>query len=58
MDAVSARAFAHLPRTLELAKVWLEQGAVGLFPAGPIRQRANRRDEFGRPTGSRLFQRD
>jgi 16S rRNA (guanine527-N7)-methyltransferase len=34
VDAVSARAFAHLPRTLELAKVWLEQGAVGLFPRG------------------------
>ncbi len=34
VDAVTARAFAPLPRLLELAKVWLAQGAVGIFPRG------------------------
>ena len=34
VDAVTARAFAPLPLTLRLAKVWLEQGAIGLFPRG------------------------
>ncbi len=34
VDAVTARAFAPLPRVLEFAKVWIEQGAVGVFPRG------------------------
>jgi 16S rRNA (guanine527-N7)-methyltransferase len=34
VDAVTARAFAPLPDVLELAKVWLTKGAVGVFPRG------------------------
>ena len=34
VDAVTARAFAPLPKTLGLANVWLEQGAIGVFPRG------------------------
>ena len=34
VDAVTARAFAPLPRLLEFAKVWIAQGAVGVFPRG------------------------
>ena len=34
VDAVTARAFAPLPATLDLAKVWLDSGAVGAFPRG------------------------
>lgn len=34
IDAVTARAFAPLPLTLELANGWLEQEAVGVFPRG------------------------
>ena len=34
VDAVTARAFAPLPRVLDFAKVWLTQGAVGIFPRG------------------------
>jgi 16S rRNA (guanine527-N7)-methyltransferase len=34
VDAVTARAFAPLPLTLELASVWLERGAIGVFPRG------------------------
>jgi 16S rRNA (guanine527-N7)-methyltransferase len=34
VDAVTARAFAPLPRLLELARVWIAQGAVGVFPRG------------------------
>jgi 16S rRNA (guanine527-N7)-methyltransferase len=34
VDAVTARAFAPLPTTVRFAKVWLEQGAVGVFPRG------------------------
>ncbi len=34
VDADTARAFAPLPRVLEFAKVWLAQGAVGVFPRG------------------------
>lgn len=34
VDAVTARAFAPLPRVLEFATVWLRQGAVGIFPRG------------------------
>ena len=34
VDVVTARAFAPLPLTLELAKVWLERGAQGVFPRG------------------------
>jgi 16S rRNA (guanine527-N7)-methyltransferase len=34
VDAVTARAFAPLPRLIEFAKVWLAQGAAGVFPRG------------------------
>lgn len=34
VDAVTARALAPLPRLLEFAKVWIAQGAVGVFPRG------------------------
>ena len=34
VDAVTARAFAPLPRLLELTKVWIAHGAVGVFPRG------------------------
>ncbi len=34
VDAVTARAFAPLPRLLEFAKVWIAKGAVGVFPRG------------------------
>jgi 16S rRNA (guanine527-N7)-methyltransferase len=34
VDAVTARAFAPLPRLIEFAKVWIAQGAVGVFPRG------------------------
>ena len=34
VDAVTARAFAPLPLTLELARPWIERGAVGVFPRG------------------------
>jgi 16S rRNA (guanine527-N7)-methyltransferase len=34
VDAVTARAFAPLPLVLEFAKVWIAQGAVGIFPRG------------------------
>ena len=34
VDCVTARAFAPLPMTLDFAKPWMEQGALGLFPRG------------------------
>jgi 16S rRNA (guanine527-N7)-methyltransferase len=34
VDAVTARALAPLPRILEFANVWLDQGAIGVFPRG------------------------
>ena len=34
VDAVVARAFAPLPRLVELANVWIAHGAVGVFPRG------------------------
>ena len=34
VDAVVARAFAPLPRLIELANVWIMHGAVGVFPRG------------------------
>ena len=34
VDAVTARAFAPLPRLMDFAKVFLAQGAVGIFPRG------------------------
>jgi 16S rRNA (guanine527-N7)-methyltransferase len=34
VDAVTARALAPLPRLLSFAKIWLEQGATGVFPRG------------------------
>jgi 16S rRNA (guanine527-N7)-methyltransferase len=33
-DIVTARAFAPLPKLLEYAAPWLENGAMGLFPKG------------------------
>ena len=34
VDAVTARAFAPLPLTLELARPWIERGAAAVFPRG------------------------
>jgi 16S rRNA (guanine527-N7)-methyltransferase len=34
VDAVTARALAPLPILVDLAKVWLMRGAVGIFPRG------------------------
>jgi 16S rRNA (guanine527-N7)-methyltransferase len=34
VDAVTARGFAPLRLTLDSAKVWMERGAVGIFPRG------------------------
>jgi 16S rRNA (guanine527-N7)-methyltransferase len=34
VDAVTARAFAPLSPTLELARPWIMRGAVGVFPRG------------------------
>jgi 16S rRNA (guanine527-N7)-methyltransferase len=34
VDAVTARAFAPLPLTLELARPWMERGALAEFPRG------------------------
>lgn len=34
VDGVTARAFAHLSITLDMAKAWLTTGAVGVFPRG------------------------
>jgi 16S rRNA (guanine527-N7)-methyltransferase len=34
VDAVTARAFAPLPRTLKLARPWMERGAAAVFPRG------------------------
>ena len=33
-DVVTARALAPLPKLLDLARPWLEKGAVGVFPKG------------------------
>jgi 16S rRNA (guanine527-N7)-methyltransferase len=34
VDAVTARAFAPLSATLQLARIWLDRGAIGVFPLG------------------------
>jgi 16S rRNA (guanine527-N7)-methyltransferase len=34
VDAVTARAFAPLPLTLEMARPWMERGAIAVFPRG------------------------
>jgi 16S rRNA (guanine527-N7)-methyltransferase len=34
VDAVTARAFAPLPRILQFAKLWIARGAIGVFPRG------------------------
>jgi 16S rRNA (guanine527-N7)-methyltransferase len=34
VDAVTARAFAPLPLTLELARPWMARGAIAVFPRG------------------------
>jgi 16S rRNA (guanine527-N7)-methyltransferase len=34
VDVVTARALAPLPRLIALAKIWLDDGAVGIFPRG------------------------
>ena len=34
VDAVTARALAPLPRLLDFATLWLDQGAIGVFPRG------------------------
>jgi 16S rRNA (guanine527-N7)-methyltransferase len=34
VDTVTARALAPLPRLVAFAKMWLENGALGVFPQG------------------------
>jgi 16S rRNA (guanine527-N7)-methyltransferase len=34
VDATTARALAPLPRLIDFATLWLDQGAVGVFPSG------------------------
>jgi len=34
VDAVTARALAPLPRLIPLATLWLDRGAIGVFPLG------------------------
>ena len=34
VDVVTARALAPLPRLVDFAKVWLDHGALGVFPRG------------------------
>lgn len=34
VDAVSARALAPLPKLIDFAKIWLDHGAIGVFPRG------------------------
>jgi 16S rRNA (guanine527-N7)-methyltransferase len=34
VDAVTARALAPLPQLTDFAKVWLDSGAIGVFPRG------------------------
>ena len=36
VDAVTARALAPLPLTLEFARPWMERGAIGVFPRGEL----------------------
>jgi 16S rRNA (guanine527-N7)-methyltransferase len=38
VDAVTSRALAPLPRLMEFARVWIEKGAIGLFPRGKTTQ--------------------
>jgi 16S rRNA (guanine527-N7)-methyltransferase len=38
VDAVTSRALAPLPRIMEFARVWIENGAIGLFPRGKTTQ--------------------
>ena len=38
VDAVTARALGPLPKLLEFSKLWVEQGAVGVFPRGKTLQ--------------------
>ena len=34
VDAVTARALAPLPKLIDFAKIWLDKGAIGVFPRG------------------------
>jgi 16S rRNA (guanine527-N7)-methyltransferase len=34
VDAVTARALAPLPKLVDFAKIWLDKGAIGVFPRG------------------------
>lgn len=34
VDAVTARALGSLPKLLEFSKLWIERGAIGVFPRG------------------------
>ena len=34
VDAVSARALAPLPKLIDFANMWLDRGAIGVFPRG------------------------
>jgi len=49
VDAVTARAFAPISTTLHLAKVWLERGAVGVFPCGRSSQEQLRSVNYAVP---------
>ena len=44
VDAVSARALAPLPKLIDFAKIWLDRGAVGVFPRGRTDERIVRSD--------------
>jgi 16S rRNA (guanine527-N7)-methyltransferase len=43
VDAVTARALAPLPRLVDFARIWLEAGAIGVFPRG---QKAGEQADF------------
>jgi 16S rRNA (guanine527-N7)-methyltransferase len=44
VDAVSARALAPLPKLIDFAKIWLDHGAVGVFPRGRTNDQVIRSD--------------
>jgi 16S rRNA (guanine527-N7)-methyltransferase len=45
VDAVTARALAPLPKLVDFAKIWLDKGAIGVFPRGRKRE-ANKPSVF------------
>lgn len=44
VDAVTARALAPLPRLVAFAKIWLDNGAIGVFPQGKAAERSEHSD--------------